>query len=293
MKKHIFILAAFTFTSALFAGFPEDFRAAQQDFNRSKWKSAAEKFLKLEKSAKGEVKDKVLSYAAIASAHAKKVNDANNIVKRISNANRKAYTQLQILSATQKFKQIEKEFAAVDISKWSEEYAYRGYFTRGQAYFRLRKFKAAVSDLEKAIADAGSDTRLKIIALDLAVASAKYAKDTAKALALADQAIKITSYRNFYAYMSPYLTKVQILIEQKKFADAEKALAAFNKGRNWKNGGYWCYRYLDTCGNLAFAKGDKAKALEFYKQAYNTKNVPAYYKNQMKNKVNKTWKGAL
>ena len=92
-------------------------------------------------------------------------------------------------------------------------------------------------------------------------------KDYEKAVKAADQAIAMKQYRGFYAYMSAAYLKAKILAEQKKFAEAEQFLADFNKGRKWGKGQIWHFKYIETCGDVALAKGDIAKAKEYYNQA--------------------------
>lgn len=263
----------------------KDFQAAQNEFRSSRWLKAAEKFLALEKKVKGPVKEKVLSYAAIALASGRKVKEANAAAARITAPDWKAYTTLRILSATGKHRQIVKDFASADINSWSEDIAYLGFFNRGRSFFYTRQYPRAIADLEKCAADAGSDNTVKILALNSLIHAAWQNKNTAAAVKYADQVIRITSHRGFHAYLDSCLSKARILAQEKKFADAEKTLADFNRGRNWKGGGVWYFHYLVTCGDVALAQGKKAQAKEFYNRALSTKNVAAGFKKRLQNKM--------
>lgn len=288
MKKTILFTAVLALNVSLFAGFPEDYRAAQNEFKRSRWASAAEKFLALEKTATGESKSKVLHYAAISLTRAKKAAEAQAVIERIADPAWKGYTQIKILNSGNKLRDIKQQFGKTDFSTWPEDIAYQACFIRGRAYYVTERNKAlCIPDLEKAVAGCGSDFLTKIIALDMLASAAHTVKDYEKALKAADQAIVMKQYRGFYAYMSAAYLKAKILAEQKKFAEAEQFLADFNKGRKWGKGQIWHFKYIETCGDVALAKGDIAKAKEYYNQALALEKINPYYVNQLKAKVSK------
>ena len=286
MKKQIFPAILFLAAFSLMADFPTDFQNAQKQFNQRKWEKAAAAFAQTAENAPAAYKDKCYSYAARALASARKQNEAEGMAARIANPEWKSYTRMEILSTLGKFNELVTQFRTEKIDGWPEEIAYLGHYMLGRALASSRNATEAVAELEKAVAQAGSDERTRILALSSLVQAAQKNGDTAKALAAADKALSMKSFRGFSAYLDAALRKTQILIAQKKFDEAEKNLDALDAGRKW-NGGDWQLQYLETRGDLAAAKGNSAEARRYYAQALEVGETHPYFKNRVKGKLGK------
>ena len=127
-----------------------------------------------------------------------------------------------------------------------------------------------IFDYQKAVDGAGTDTQLKIQALDSLCQTLNLSGNTAGALAAADKAIAMKNFSGFHAYISCVLQKAAILMNEKKFDEAAKTLTDYGTGRKWGNKNPWQCRYLTFFGDLEAARGDKVKAKEYYSQAVAT-----------------------
>ncbi len=286
MKKQIFPAILFLAAFSLMADFPTDFQNAQKQFNQRKWEKAAAAFAQTAENAPAAYKDKCYSYAARALASARKQNEAEGMAARIANPEWKSYTRMEILSTLGKFNELVTQFRTEKIDGWPEEIAYLGYYMLGRARVFSRNAAEAVGDLEKAVAQAGSDERTRILALSALAQAAQKNGDAAKALETADKVLSMKTFRGFSAYLDAALRKAQILIAQKKFDEAEKSLDALNAERKW-NGGDWHLQYLETRGDLAAAKGNSENAKKYYAQALEVRETHTYFKKRVKSKLDK------
>lgn len=287
MKKFFFSAALSLFTLMLAADFTEDFQNAQKQFERRNWNEAAVFFEKAAQNAPVGIKDKCYSYAARALAQQRKRKEAEETAGKIQNASWKNYTQMEILSTFGKFNEIAERFQTEKIDTWPEEIAYLGFFLRGRGMgWNPALSKDAVADLEKSLAQCGSDDLTRILVLNTLIRAFRNTGDNAKALAAADKALAMKKFKGFYAYLDSAMQKNQILISEKKFEEARKTLDTLNSERKW-NGGAWYLVYLENCGDLALAQGKTADAKKFYGQAIAVENVHPGLTGNVKNKWNK------
>ncbi len=276
MKKIILCLV-YAISAMMFAG---DFIPAYQDaeklFERRKFAEAATAGEKLVAEAPdAAAADRCHSLAARAYGCARKYDEGMAVAGKISAGPLKSYTVMTVMSECGKHKELAEAFKEENIESWPERLAYQGFYMRGSNSMRLPGDKSgAIRDLEKAAAGAGSDFRVKVTSLNNLSSCWMLSKNEDKALETANKALAITQMRANAPWIDAALRKADILIQRKQLDEAEKTLELL--GREWNDTNPWHFMARERWGDLELARGNRAKAANYYQQAVKMKTHASY-----------------
>ena len=116
------------------ADFLQDFQAASGKKRKHDYSEAAAAYVKLGKAQKdAKLADICYVYAAEALAFGKKLEDALETAKAIQDPAVREYARMLAYHSSGRLRQLKEVFKDTDISLWPDEYAYLGYFMRGNA----------------------------------------------------------------------------------------------------------------------------------------------------------------
>ena len=199
-----------------------------------------------------------LSLAIQALIRQKKYDEAMKLADKIKDRFIAVNCRMTVLLEKNAAKELITAFADENISQWPEYLNHHGFFKRGRAYYLAHDSEKAAADLTKAIELAGCNRIMKAEAF---MFLANMAGDSDKKL---DYGLKILDLKKVsYVYMEAIMWVADIYIKKNQFDEAEKILRMMNPAI----GGYWKFRLLARYGDLEFARGNKAKAKEYYEQA--------------------------
>jgi len=256
----------------LMAGFAEAFQAAKKRLEGKEYLDAHEAFAELANSAPnahGEATS--LSYAAIALGRHKQFVQAMELAQTIQVKPLAAYTQMEIMSANRKHRELIAAFKAESIDAWPDRINYRGLFLRGVAYGVTGDREAAVQDFEDCVELAGSDVWIRLEALNNVAVRYHALGDDAKAMAAYQKAFAIydesPSRKGRWLYPQAILGATRILIGQQNHDEALTTLAKFSIKPRKDTRGSWDFLVLEAYGDVHLARGEKRAALAKYRDA--------------------------
>ena len=244
----------------------QEFKAANQLQAKRKYAEAAEVYRQLAGKEKGYRQNYAGLMLATMLTRAKKTQEAMDAAEQISDPTYKAYARLIVLFESRNSREIVKQFADLKADQFPEEYQHRALYMYGNACGLLKQYDKAMPALEEAVKNAGSDTEGKMLALMDYTTYAQMAGELDKALAAADQAIQYKTFITSYMYLRPLLIKAEILIQRKKYAEAEETLKQVSK-QTAQGTGPWTWRYYMLSGDLALAQNSRDQARECYQKA--------------------------
>jgi tetratricopeptide (TPR) repeat protein len=281
VKKVIAIAIALCMAANAIADFAGDFQAAKKLFKKKDYKGAHQSFVKLAASApNSHGKAQSLSYAAMALGRLKQYDQALELAKTIPSKPVAAYTQMEIMSANRKSKELIAAFKAEDVAAWPEQINYKGFFLRGVAHAAMGDSKKGLDDFEKCIQLAGSDVWLKLEALNKVAALHHADKDSAKALAAYQKAFAIYDARENlkgrWLYPQALIGAAGILSAQGDYDGAKATLAKYPKKTAKARKGSWDFLVLEAYGDIHIAQGQKDAALAKYQAAIAIKTHKSY-----------------
>ena len=270
LKRTLLLTAVLLFLSASsHADFTDDFQAAVKLQKNRKYQEAAAAFEKLAKVQTREagLSDLCYVYASGALAAGKKLDEALEMTKAIREPGVREYARMQAYSLSGNLRQLKEVFKDADLSVWPDQYAYLGYFMRGNAAPGL----AGIKDLEQALARCGSDvTTRDAIRRNLAERYIKF-KKYEQAHAVLDQLIA-TAAKGGAPYLTGVRGKAVLLAMEKKFADADRTLALIDRKGDWKDRSQYFW-FIITKAKIETEKGNRAEAEKLYDEAFGMKEI--------------------
>ena len=273
MRKRTFLLTAFLLLLAgsSRADFPEDFQSAVKLRKARKYTEAAAVYEKLAKSQTKEagLADLCYVYASEALASGKKLDEALEMTKAIRETGVQEYARMQAYSVSGNSRKIKDEFKDTDISAWPDQYAYLGYYMRGNA----APGAAGIKDLEQALACVGSDDSTRdAIRRNLAERYIKL-KKYEQAHPVLDQLIA-TAAKGGAPYLTGVRAKAVLLAQEKKFDEADKTLALIDRKGDWKDKTQYFW-FIITKAKVETEKGNLDEAEKLYDEAFGMKEIAA------------------
>lgn len=287
MSRVAIALVALVIGMPAMADFADDFQAARKLLGRRKYADAEQAFLKLAASApNAHGKAWSLSYAARALGLRKQYAKAVDLAKTIEPKSMADYTQMEVMAANRKPKDLIAAFKNENIAAWRDAINYKGFFLRGAAYASVGDRKAAVKDLDQCIGLCGSDAWVELEALNRVAALHVALGDDAKAMAAYEKVFalfdKNPRRKGRWLFPQALLGAARIRLKQGKYDEAKALLARFKerprprKGKRVRSA--WDFLVLETYGDIAAAQGNKAEALAKYRDAVTIKTHKSYVK---------------
>jgi len=268
------IVAAIVLGTSLnvMADFAEDFQEAKKLLDGKKYGAAAEAFAELAASAPNDHgKAWSLAYAAMALGRQKQYDQAIELARTIEAEPMAAYAQMAIMDTNRKHKDLIAVFREEDIGVWPDQINYKGFFLRGVAYAVIGDLQAAVKDFEQCADLAGSDTWIKLEALNRVGALYHALEDDAKAMDTYKKAFAIYDgdprRKGRWLYPQALLAAARILMSQSKYDEALAVLAKFGDTSHKSKRNVWAFLVLEAHGDVYAAQGKKGNALAKYQDA--------------------------
>jgi tetratricopeptide (TPR) repeat protein len=263
LKKAVVSGIAMMLCASMMADFNEDLKGAQALLSQKKNAEAKEAFIKLSETAPDAVaKANCIAFAATALVGDKKYDEAMELAKTIEDKPISINCQMDIFKADGKLKESIEAFKGEDISVWPDNIKYKGFWNRGQAYYRLNNYEAAVKDLALAAENSVSDKRVQPYAYNLLGSAYMELKDDQKALDA--HMLAISNSGGTAWYNNDSTTKVaKILTKQGKYDEALKVLQLNEKIPS----DLWGFQKLEAFGDLYKAQGKEKEANEKYDAA--------------------------
>ena len=179
-------------SSSALADFADDFQVAKELLDERDYPAAHQASITLAASAPNDHgKAWSLCHAAIALGLQKQYDQAIELAKTIGSKPMAAYTQMEIMGANRRHRELIAAFREEDVAVWPDQINYRGCFLRGAAFAVIRDSEAAAKDFEQCAALSGSDSVVKLEALNRSAALWCALKDDAKAMATFKRAFAI------------------------------------------------------------------------------------------------------
>lgn len=157
---------------------------------------------------------------------AKKLKDPDLALKIAGNIRDKGYAasqQMILLNNQKKYQEVIDKFSDKDISKWPFNCRLESYSVRANAFYKIKKFTEAISDLQEAAKSHGKVIYKGNAANLLGKIYQNELKDDAKAIEAYKKALKITK-ANYAWRCNSFLNLNNLLIKTGK---AEEAIALF------------------------------------------------------------------
>lgn len=260
------------------AGYLDEFQNALQQYEARDWTNAASAFSALAETGSTTLQDRCHAYAARALAAAKDREAAFAAAARIQNPHWKAYAEMATLETLGKPSELLQTFRDEPIEDWPDTLAYLGFLMRGTAAGSVPE---AISDLEHAATEAGSDSSAKGLALNRLVSAHLSAGDSANALTAAEQLVGLTACGGKYYWIDGVFQKARLLTAAKRFDEAERTLELMSKNTE----PIFRFRYLEAQGDLALARERKTEAEDWYRQALELPDVYPLYPANLRKKL--------
>jgi len=259
-------------SSSALADFADDFQVAKELLDERDYPAAHQASITLAASAPNDHgKAWSLCHAAIALGLQKQYDQAIELAKTIGSKPMAAYTQMEIMGANRRHRELIAAFREEDVAAWPDQINYRGCFLRGAAFAVIRDSEAAAKDFEQCAALSGSDSVVKLEALNRSAALWSALKDDAKAMATFKRAFAIYDeqprWKGKWLYPQAVLGATRILMGQGKYGDAKAMLAKFSVSPSRDKRGAWDFLVLEAYGDLALAEGKRDEALAKYRDA--------------------------
>lgn len=283
MARTTGIVAAIVLGTALnvVADFAADFQAAKTLFDKGQYQEAGQTFSNLAASApNAHGKAWSLSYAAMALGRQKQYDQALELAKTIEGKPMAAYTQMAIMDANQRHKELAAAFKDEDIAAWPDPINYKGFFLRGVARSVAGDKQASLKDFEQCVRLAGSDAELKLDALNRLAALCHDLGDDAKAMSTYETAFALYEqeprWRGRWLYPQALLAAARLLMAQGKYDEAKATLAKFSVKASQADRGPWDFLVLEAYGDILAAQGKPADARAKYQEAVAIKTHESY-----------------
>lgn len=256
----------------LMADFAGDFQAAKGLLDRKDYQAAHQVFAELATAAPNAHGEAMcLSYAAIALGQLKQVDPALELAQTIETAPISVCTQMEIMAANRQHEKLIAAFKEEDIAAWPDRINYRGFFLRGTAYSLSGDKQAALKDFEHCVELAGSDTWVRLEALDSLAAVCHTLADDARAMDVYREAFAIydesPNRKGRWLYPKALLGAAGIMMSQGQCGKAEAILAGFSDWPHKNTRGPWDFLVLEAYGDIALAQGKREEALARYRDA--------------------------
>jgi tetratricopeptide (TPR) repeat protein len=286
LKKAVVLGIIMVLGATLMADFIYDFQEAQKLLGQKKNIEAKEAFMKISEAAPNTlIKAKCLAYAATALSNDKKYDydEALELAKAITDKPISINCQMEIYLANRdsgKLKDALEAFKGEDIAAWPDNIDYKGFWNRGQIGFYTKNYEDAAKDLNLAAENAGSDTMLKLHALNLLGSTWMALKDEQKALDAYKQAAASNYGKGHWTQIDSAIQAAKILTKQAKYDEALKIFELNDKVTT----GVWGFLYLEAYGDLLKAQGKEKEANEKYDAALALDGVHAGWVKNLKEK---------
>ena len=272
------------------ADFADDFQAAKKLLDGRDYPAAHQAFAKLAASAPNDHgRAWSLSCAAVALGRQQQCDRAIELAKTIGSRPMAAYTQMQIMDANRRHRDLIAAFKEEDIAAWPDQINYKGCFLRGAAYAAIRDCDAAIKDFEQCVGLSGSDTVVKLEALNRAAALWCAIEDDAKAMETFKKALAIHDeqprWKGKWLYPQALLGATRILTGQGKYDEAKTMLAKFSVNPSREKRGSWDFLVIEAYGDIALAQGKRDEALAKYRDAVTIETHKSYI-DRVNKKIN-------
>ncbi|MFA7159781.1 MAG: tetratricopeptide repeat protein [Kiritimatiellia bacterium] len=282
MTCSILLLSAGISFAAITNDFADDFQAAVKLFNSRNYEDSHAAFLKFSGQAPTpRSKDEAISYAALSLGKQKKYDQAIEIANTIELRPFSIKCRMELMLANQQEKELIAEFMDEEIDEWPEALITSGYYLRGQAYSRLKNYRAALDDFEQAARNACDRDELVNALLSLA-GVAQILNDDQKSVDACRKIIALTN-RWHRKYTQAVLGLAAALKRQGKYDEALQELGKLEIPKT--SGGDWHLQILSTYGDIYEACGDRGKALAKYREALAVTNAQAGFLVGVQNKI--------
>lgn len=266
MKKLFLLLFFFSALSLSANTRIREFRSANELLRKRQYAKAAAAFETLVKKTSRTQRIYAMRRQCEAMARIRKGGEALKIAAKIPDPVLREYTVMQILSISRQYKKLIDQFGKKDLNLLPDDIIHHGFYMRAEALEHLKQYSTAFKDIDRCIAECGSDMEQKMLACMWGTQLAYNKKNHELVLKYADQALKETRFRESFMFLRPMTLKAKILIAEKDFAGAEKCLALAPANLK-KTKGVWGCRFNILSGDLALARGRKSQAADFYRQA--------------------------
>lgn len=273
-------------TTPSFAGmtndYSDDFQSAVKLFKGGKNEDSRAAFMKLAAHAPTpKSKAKAMSYAALSLGRQKKYDEAMALASRIEIRPLSIKCRMELMLANQKEKELVAEFMDEEIDLWPEALITSGFYLRGQAYSRLKNYRAALEDFEQAARNACDRDELVNALLNLA-GVAQILNEDQKAVDAYLNILQLTN-RWHRKYTQAVLGLAAALKRQGKYDEALKELGKLEIPK--ASGGDWHLQILSTYGEVYEARGDRDQAMAKYREALAVTNAQAGFIAGVSNKI--------
>ena len=272
------------------ADFADDFQAAKKLLDGRDYPAAQQAFARLAASAPNDHgKAWSLCYAAIALGRQKQYDEAIELAKSIGSRPMAAYAQMEIMGMNRRHRELIAAFREEDVAAWPDQINYKGFFLRGVAYATVRDHQEGIKDLERCVDLSGSDSMVKLDALNRTAALWRASEDDAKAMETYKKAFAIYDeqlrWKGKWLYPQALLGATRILMSQGKYDEAKAMLAKFSVNPSRDKRGPWDFLVLEAYGDIALAQGKGDDALAKYRDAIAIETHKSYI-DRVNKKIN-------
>lgn len=268
MKTTIAIFSSLLIAGTCFGDFIQDFKEAEQNFNRGKSKEAAAQFEKLAAQAPAHSKDECLFMQVWSLSKMRQYDNAQEVISAISDPGKKKCADFLATYYCRPPRELIEKFGTADLDSFPEEYRHYIYIFRGERQIDRQK---AINDLEQGLKLSNTDPVRKLQALASLTRCYAALKRNNDAKAAATEAMSVKGYSGLYYTVCAALIKARIEFDEKDTAAAEKTLDSISIVRfaNAPQG----IDYYELRGDIAAKKGDSAEAAKAYETAIGNKYI--------------------
>ncbi len=269
-------------TLNLAADYAFDFQAAKKLYSQRKYAEAQQTFEELAKVAPTPgAKSETLAQAALAINAQKQYDKALEAAKAIPDQAVAARCQMEIMAQNNKHADLLNTFSGEKIENWPDRFAYKGFLMRAWAYYHVRKYQEALTDVRKAIPDIGGDAMARAEAYHLEGDIYSSLKEKDKAIESYKNAVAVTGVKTYGHYLQSVLKCAALLRETGKPEEALKILEPVQK----THPGLFQSSIYEAYGDSYLALGRKAEAKAEYQKAIDEKGAPSRIVDRVKKKM--------